>query len=70
MSKFLDKEVDDPDDSLSWEQIANYFDAKSVVSIPASAIKANDGYIPLTWDGDAPTLGETGIEEATDGSLS
>lgn len=70
VSKFLDKEVDDPDDSLSWEQIANYFDAKSVVSIPASAIEANDGYIPLTWDGDAPTLGETGIEEATDGSLS
>ena len=70
VSKLLDKKVNGSDDSLSWEQIALYFDAKSVVSLPASAIEANDGYIPLTWDGNAPTLGESGTEEAADGSLS
>lgn len=70
VSKLLDKKVNGSDDSLSWEQIALYFDAESVVSLPASAIEANDGYIPLTWDGNAPTLDESGTEEAADGSLS
>lgn len=69
VSKSLAKEVDDPDDSLSWEQIANYFDAKSVISIPASAIEANDGCIPLTWDGNPSPFHESD-KGVADGSLS
>lgn len=51
VSKLLDAKVNNRDEVLSWEQVASYFDAKSVISLPASAIEANDGYIPMTWDG-------------------
>lgn len=55
----LDEKISDPYKNLTAEQIANYFDVKSVVTFSASAIEANDGYIPMTWDGRPSAFSES-----------
>ena len=66
----LTEKMADPNKSLSWEQVAQYFDSKSVVSIPAGDIEANDGYIPLTWNGNPSACLESDKGVSANGSLS